>query len=76
MVPGDAVAGIPWHEEMGMGAGGKESGGMGTPWSAWGSGLGGARRVTPMVIAPAFRSCWRAVRGCGFGCLRRRLAMK
>ena len=76
MVPGDAVAGIPWDEEMGMGAGGQEEGGMGTPWPAWGSGLWGARRVTTLVMAPAVRHCQLALGGCGFRCRRRRLAMK
>ena len=61
---------------MRLGAGGKERGGIGTPWPAWGSGLGGARRVTTMVMAPALRRCHLAVGGCGFGCRRRHLAMK
>ena len=31
MVQGDAVAGTPWDEEAGMGAGGSGRGEMGTP---------------------------------------------
>ena len=49
---------------------------MGTPLSAWGSGLGGARRPAPMVLVPAFWCAWRMVRGCGSGCQRRKLGTK
>ena len=73
MVPCDAVAGIPWDEEMSMGARGKKRGGMGTPWPACKSGLGGGRRVTPIEMAPALRrrGQWgAAASGVGGGVLR------
>ena len=76
MVPGDEVAGTLLDEGHGMGAGGRETGGMGTPWSAWGSGLGVARRAAPMVLVPAIRCNRRMMRGCGSGCQRRHLARK
>ena len=76
MVPGDAPAGRLLDEETGMGAGAEETGGICTPWSAWGSGLRGARRATPMVLAPAVRCGRRTVRVCGSGCQRRPLATK
>ena len=73
MVSGDAVAGSLLDEQHNMGAGGEETGAMGTPWSAWGSGLGGGRGAAPMVLVAVIRCGRRMVRGCGSGCQRRHL---